>query len=136
MDLLDPPLAREVAHWRTFDAQELASRQALGARCVAQIDRAFDRFDLLLTPTMPVTPLPVGRDAPEGREGAGAVGWSYFTYPVNLAGNPAASYPVGLDPDGLPIGLQLVARKGDEATLFAALFALETLLPVREAPQR
>lgn len=135
MDLLDPPLAREFANWKTFGERELAARQAMGDRCKQEIAAAFERFDLLLTPATPVTALPVGRDAPEGHEALGAVGWSYFTYPVNLAGNPAASYPVGVDADGLPIGLQLIARKGDEATLLAALFALEKLLPLGAGPR-
>jgi len=131
---LDPLLAAQIARARSLGPRALDLAREGRARCAAQVEAAFSRFDLLLMPTMPVEAPPVGRDAPAGHEAEGAVEWSYFTYPFNLAGNPAASYPAGLGPGGLPVGLQLVARIGDEATLFAALLALEQALPVPAFP--
>jgi Asp-tRNA(Asn)/Glu-tRNA(Gln) amidotransferase A subunit family amidase len=126
---LDASLAREVAHMRTLAGPQLQAARDLKARCIQEVAQAFEQFDLLVMPTMPVAALPVGHDAPPGHEIEGAVAWSYFTYPFNIAGNPAASYPAGLDAQGLPLGVQLVARHGDEALLLDALLALEQAMP-------
>ena len=48
-----------------------------------------------------------------------------FTVPASLAGLPAISVPAGLDADGLPLGLHLIAKPFDEVTLFRAASALE-----------
>jgi aspartyl-tRNA(Asn)/glutamyl-tRNA(Gln) amidotransferase subunit A len=131
---LDPALALEIASMRDAGEGVLQRARDLKVRCVQDIAQAFERFDLLVMPTMPVSALPVGRNAPAGHEGAGAVAWSYFTYPFNLAGNPAASYPAGLDASGMPLGVQLVAPLGGEALLFDALRALERALPAPPLP--
>ena len=54
--------------------------------------------------------------------------WSYTEF-FNLLGNPALVVPVGSSPEGLPIGVQLVARYGDEATLLRLAAQLEQALP-------
>lgn len=78
----------------------------------------FDRYDLLITPTLPVAAFDVGLDVPPGYEDRNIVSWVSFTYPFNLTGQPAASLPVGLTQAGLPVGLQLVARSHDEGVIF------------------
>jgi aspartyl-tRNA(Asn)/glutamyl-tRNA(Gln) amidotransferase subunit A len=57
--------------------------------------------------------------------------WSYspFSYPINMIGNPAASLPCGFSSDGMPIGLHIVGRLGDEATVLAASAAFERASP-------
>jgi aspartyl-tRNA(Asn)/glutamyl-tRNA(Gln) amidotransferase subunit A len=57
------------------------------------------------------------------------LGWSPFSWPINLAGLPAASVPCGFDPDGLPIGLQVVAPWLDEAVIFRIAAAFEAARP-------
>ena len=89
-----------------------------------RVHDAFARFDVLAMPTMPVTAPPVGINVPPGHEGRNTVDWSYFTYPFNLSGNPAVSMPIGLASNGMPVGLQLVGRWGDERTLLAAAAAV------------
>jgi aspartyl-tRNA(Asn)/glutamyl-tRNA(Gln) amidotransferase subunit A len=73
-------------------------------------------------------------DVPPGHGDRNAVDWSYFTYPFNLTGNPAASYPVARDTRGLPIGLQLVAALDGEPTLLRVAAALERMHPVTLPP--
>lgn len=97
----------------------------LRVNCVRRIQDVFSHFDVLAMPTTPVTAPPVGVDVPEGHAGRNPVDWSYFTYPFNLSGNPAVSMPIGLAADGMPVGLQLVARWGDERTLLPAAAAIE-----------
>ena len=65
-----------------------------------------------MTPTVAVTAFEagaIGVDEIEGRKVDRHLGWSPFTWPINLAGLPAATVPCGCDRDGLPIGLQIVA---------------------------
>ncbi len=57
--------------------------------------------------------------------------WGYlpFTFPINLIGHAAASIPCGFSGDGLPIGLHIVGRGGDEETVIAASAAFERAQP-------
>jgi aspartyl-tRNA(Asn)/glutamyl-tRNA(Gln) amidotransferase subunit A len=85
----------------------------------------FMDFDLLLGPVMPCGPPTIARDAPEGFE-PGDWRWCPFTYLWNMTGQPAASVPWTTGPDGLPIGVQLVAGVGAEPDIFRAAAALES----------
>ena len=97
------------------------------------VARFFLDFDLLVTPTVPVPPMPLGLLSPS-REDAGAQ-WRdvmrtiAFTSVFNASGNPAASVPLHWNEDGLPIGVQFVAPYGDEAALFRIASALEEAAP-------
>ena len=65
----------------------------------------------------------LGVDSIDGAPVEGHLGWSPFTWPMNLAGLPAATVPVGFDEDGLPIGLQIVAPwLGEQRILDVAAF--------------
>jgi aspartyl-tRNA(Asn)/glutamyl-tRNA(Gln) amidotransferase subunit A len=91
----------------------------------------FEKFDLLLTPTLSVPPFPVGIDWP--REVAGQkvhpLNYLAFTYPFNLTGQPAASVPCGWTTDGLPIGLQIVGKHFADVTVLKAAAAFEEARP-------
>jgi Asp-tRNA(Asn)/Glu-tRNA(Gln) amidotransferase A subunit family amidase len=91
----------------------------------------FEKFDLLLTPTLSVPPFPVGIDWP--REVAGQkvhpLNYLAFTYPFNLTGQPAASIPCGWTNDGLPIGLQIVGKRFADVTVLKAAAAFEEARP-------
>jgi aspartyl-tRNA(Asn)/glutamyl-tRNA(Gln) amidotransferase subunit A len=91
----------------------------------------FERYDLLLTPTMPLGAFEIMRNAPEqiaGRPVEG-LGWSPFTYPFNLTGQPAASLPCGFTSDGLPIGLQVIGRRHDDQSVLRAAATFEAAVP-------
>ena len=109
--------------------------RALGGRdrMINQFADVFDDCDLLLSPTMATTAFPVG-EYPEqvaGKRNATRRGWGFlpFTHPINTIGHPAASVPCGFSADGLPVGLHIVGRKGDEATVLAASAAYERAAP-------
>ncbi|MEK7709289.1 MAG: amidase [candidate division NC10 bacterium] len=97
----------------------------------AEVQGFLARFDLLLTPTVPVPPF--AGDGSWPREIAGEkvspLGWMAFTYPFNLTGQPAASIPVGFTRDGLPVGLQIVGRRHADRAVLAASAAFEAALP-------
>ena len=97
----------------------------------AQFTNVLERYDLLLSPTMAVPAFPVGQ-YPTGIAGKEVdPWWQYlpFTFPINMAGLPAASVPCGFSKDGLPIGLHIVGRHGDESTVIAASAAFEEARP-------
>lgn len=80
-----------------------------------------ERYDVLVTPALPVTAFEAGVEVPRGSGHRRWTGWTPFTYPFNLTQQPAASVPVGLDGDGLPVGLQVVAaRHRDDLVLRVA----------------
>ncbi len=86
-----------------------------------RFEQFFDRVDLLLLPTTPVS-APLIADT-EALEAAGQL--TRFTSPFNLTGLPAISLPCGFSSTGLPIGLQLVSNHWDEARLLRAAHAYE-----------
>ncbi|NEA68133.1 amidase [Streptomyces sp. SID12488] len=77
----------------------------------------FSRADLLLTPTTP--------NPPHGHEGPRDRYSTALTWAFNLSGHPAASIPAGFGPDGCPVGLQVVARHGEEETLLRVMAEAE-----------
>ncbi|WP_116364670.1 amidase [Parahaliea mediterranea] len=87
------------------------------------------KYDLLLTPTLPITAFATNREVPEDWPSTRWPTWTPFTYPFNLTGQPALSVPCGFCADGLPIGLQLVGAKFDDARVLQAGYAYQ-----REAP--
>lgn len=87
--------------------------------------KAFEKCDVILTPTAPTTAFPIGDKSMQENP---INMWlnDVFTVSVNLAGLPAMSVPAGISPDGLPLGLQIIGRAFDEGTIFKAASALMT----------
>jgi aspartyl-tRNA(Asn)/glutamyl-tRNA(Gln) amidotransferase subunit A len=100
-------------------------------RMKARFAELFERYDVLLSPTVATTAFPVGSPPGviAGREIDPFEGYTQFTAIINLVGHPAASVPCGFSSDGLPVGLHIVGRKGDEATVIAASAAFEQARP-------
>jgi amidase len=97
----------------------------------ARVNAIFDAHDVLMTPVMGGTALPVRRW--EGRSALWTVlGMSRFypyCVPWNHLGNPAMSVPAGFADDGMPLAVQIVGRPGDEATLLSLAAQLEAERP-------
>jgi amidase len=101
----------------------------------ARVNAIFDSYDVLMTPVMGGTALPVRR-----WEGRGALptvlGMSRFypyCVPWNHLGNPAMSVPAGFAADGMPLAVQLIGRPGDEATLLSLAAQIEAERPWADA---
>ena len=105
----------------------VAAFQARAA--IAETMRRFhERYDLLLTPTMPVPAIEAGMDVPsDGSFGTDWVNWSPYTYPFNLTGQPASSVPIGKTASGLPVGLQIVGPARKDQLVMRASRALESV---------
>jgi aspartyl-tRNA(Asn)/glutamyl-tRNA(Gln) amidotransferase subunit A len=92
--------------------------------------RFHERYDLLLTPQMPVTAIEAGRVTPaDGSFGNEWINWSPYTYPFNLTQQPAASVPCGFASDGLPVALQIVGPPRGEQMVLRAARAYESAHP-------
>lgn len=96
-----------------------------------QVSRFFDEFDVWLSPTMAMTAPPLGllntSDPASMVQHAPAA--TKFTQVFNVSGHPAASVPAGLDPDGVPIGVQIAGRFGAEEVLLRLARQLEEAAP-------
>ena len=131
-DRLDPGLLRVVERGNAIAAADLAAAQQRRAGYYDAWRRFMERYDLLLTPTLPVTAFAAGADEPpraDGRTDVTPLDWTKFTYPFNLTGQPAATVPCGFDAAGLPIGLQIVGRWHADATVLRASAAFEEAAP-------
>jgi aspartyl-tRNA(Asn)/glutamyl-tRNA(Gln) amidotransferase subunit A len=89
---------------------------------IRDFERAYRDFDVLLAPTAPTTAFAIGAKVDDP--------WAMYvsdicTVPSNLAGATAMSLPAGLDPEGLPIGVQVLAPAAGEAVMFRTARALE-----------
>jgi aspartyl-tRNA(Asn)/glutamyl-tRNA(Gln) amidotransferase subunit A len=114
-----------------YDAYYLKAQQVrtLIARDFAD---AFRRCDVMLTPTAPSAAFAVG----EKMDDPIAMYLNdVFTVPVNLAGLPGISVPAGLSGDGLPLGLQVIGRAFDEATMLRVAEVIERAAAFTAKPQ-
>ncbi|MBN8909268.1 MAG: Asp-tRNA(Asn)/Glu-tRNA(Gln) amidotransferase subunit GatA, partial [Rhodospirillales bacterium] len=96
--------------------------QKVRALILQDFTEAFGRVDALLTPTAPSAAFGQGEKMDDPIT---MYLNDVFTVPANLAGVPGISVPAGLDPNGLPLGLQVLAKPFDEATMFTVAAALE-----------
>lgn len=153
----------EIATWLAgLLGQELSAGQAFSAIQALQsearaVHRFFDRYDILLTPTLGSPPLPIGALAPRGAEAIAhrtivnlglrsilrlrrviqatvnrVFEFVPFTPLANVTGQPSMSVPLYWNAEGLPIGTLFTARFGAEATLFRLASALEVARPWAE----
>jgi len=89
----------------------------------------FERYDILLSPVLPVTSLDVGKNVPDRLRDRNLVSWVYYTYPFNLTGQPAATVCAGIAADGMPVGIQIAGRALGEADVVRAAAAYERSQP-------
>jgi aspartyl-tRNA(Asn)/glutamyl-tRNA(Gln) amidotransferase subunit A len=123
-ELLDPGLREVCAQGAAYSALDYLAavdvRMALGHA----MGRFHSAYDLLVTPTLPITAFEAGVEVPEGSGHARWTGWTPFTYPFNMTQQPAASVPCGMSASGLPIGVQLVGARHADAVILRVAHAL------------
>ena len=132
---IDPGLRAMAERGRRFSVGDYVSAYYARNELHQAMLRFHERYDLLLTPTMPITALKAGLVVPDtGEFGDDWINWSPYTYPFNLTQQPAVSMPCGLAGNGLPMGVQIVgALRADKLVLRAAR-ALEMAQPMARLP--
>lgn len=132
-ELMDPGLlaiATDGARYSAVDLLEAtARRDALGV-AMAQFH---ETYDLLVTPTLPIPAFAAGRDVPAGWPASGWPSWTPFSYPFNLTQQPALSVPCGFTSEGLPVGLQIVGARYDDALVLRAGHAYQLANPLHDS---
>ncbi|MFF7237339.1 amidase [Streptomyces collinus] len=122
--LLDPGLREICAQGARLGALDYLAAVDVRADLGRRMGRFHERYDLLVTPTLPVTAFEAGREVPAGSGLRRWTGWTPFTYPFNMTQQPAATVPVGVDDGGLPVGLQVVAARHRDDLVLRASHAL------------
>ncbi|MFB7255435.1 amidase [Streptomyces nojiriensis] len=130
-DLLERRTRQTLALARLVPESAVERGIRAGERLAERADRMFTTMDLLLTPVVAERPRPVG-----ALDGAGLLTALARSRPMvaytalwNVTGHPAASVPAGLGEDGLPLAVQLVGRRDDEATVLRVAAQLEEVRP-------
>jgi len=117
-DRVDPGLRRTAAAGSAYTAPDYLDATAVRMELGRLMGEFHQRYDVLVTPTLPLTAFPVGQDVPDGWPSQEWTSWTPYTYPFNLTQQPALSVPCGLTSAGLPVGLQVVgARHADALVL-------------------
>src|SRR5581483_9215197 len=139
-DRMDPVLRAFIAEGRAVTLEQYRQAQFARTRLFRAVQALFERYDFLVSPTLPVPALPAdfmpGRDTIAITDGVSApttrLGWAAYVYPFNLTGHPALSVPSGWTRGGLPTGLQIIGRWWSDLDLFRIGAVLETLAPWRD----
>jgi len=128
---LGKTLVISLDHAKGLSLDNQIKNQAIRSDLNRALREFFDRFDLLLTPTMPTEAFAAKGPPPQEINGhpiplLGAVA---FTYPFNLSGHPAATVRAGLTDTGLPAGLQIVGPRHRDDLVLKAAYAYEQACP-------
>jgi len=132
---MSPTLVRQMAGGGQHTAEMLARAALQRTAIYRKVQSWFDRYDIILMPTLSRTALPIQERLFEPIEIEGKMvdsirkAWYPYTHPFNLTGNPAVTLPAGLHSDGLPIAIQFVGRRGADAALLRAAAIFERAMP-------
>lgn len=118
----DPALLEQAQAGARFTLQDLVDAQVRRREIAHAWNLFFDRYDLLISPTLNVKPWKVGQNLPLNPDGSPNYGWA-ATVVFNLTRHPAVTAPCGLTADGLPVGLQIIAGHYRDAQVLAAAAA-------------
>jgi len=130
--LMDPQLvkvAEKAAQRSMLDYLEAGNERLAISERMALFHQ---RYDLLVTPTLPITAFAAGREVPEDWHSTRWPTWTPFSYPFNMTGQPALSVPCGFDSAGLPIGLQIVGGRFTDELVLRAGHAYQQAAPLTD----
>lgn len=130
---MDPGLLEVIKEAGGYSLATYLQAAAARSRLAIRMEEFHERFDLLVTPAVPLAAFEAGREVPADWPELRWPTWTPFSYPFNLSQQPALSVPCGFTSDGLPIGLQIVGGKYDDALVLRAGHAFETERPQRGA---
>ncbi|MYT71491.1 MULTISPECIES: amidase [unclassified Streptomyces] len=123
-ELLDPGLRDICAQGARMSALDYLAAVDVRMELGRRMGVFHSAYDVLVTPSLPVTAFEAGVEVPRGSGLRRWTGWTPFTYPFNLTQQPAATVPVGVDGDGLPVGLQVVGARHQDGLVLRVAHAL------------
>jgi amidase len=139
-DLLGPNVRANVEEGLGYSLKDYVQAAADQTRIYRAFQQFFTRHDVLISPTITLSPRPWTELYPTEIDGVRTRSyfhWLALAYGVTLAGHPALSLPLGVDEAGLPFGLQIVGPRGGDAIVLAVAAALEAAFaadPVMRRP--
>ena len=113
-------------------ARDIGRAEKLRTALWDRVRRFMERYELLVLPTVAVKPFPVEQPYPtelDGKSLEDYTQWFFLTYAITVTGLPVISVPAGFTRDGLPVGLQIVGRRRQEAAVLQAAAAFEAESP-------
>jgi amidase/aspartyl-tRNA(Asn)/glutamyl-tRNA(Gln) amidotransferase subunit A len=139
-------LAPEILYWidqvNTQTVVEAEQDRQMRTTVFDAVQQVFESYDLLLTPTLACLPVDNGTDGntlgPAEINGEAInrlIGWC-LTFPLNFTGHPAASVPAGLIEDRWPVGLQIIGKRFDDASVMRASAYFEAARPWQKHYER
>jgi len=128
--LIDPGLREVAAEGAKITALDYLDAVQQRGQLGLLMNRFHEKYDLLLTPTLPLAAFEAGREVAHLLKEKRWTDWSPFSYPFNLTQQPAASIPCGLTKKGLPVGLHIVGPRYADALVLRAARAFESLQPI------
>jgi Asp-tRNA(Asn)/Glu-tRNA(Gln) amidotransferase A subunit family amidase len=126
-----PNVRANVAEALRYTAEDVARAEVLQTALYRRWQDFFEDFDIILSPSITISPRPWSELYPAEIDGAPTrtyFHWLALAYAVTLAGHPAVSLPVGTDRNGMPFGLQIVGPRGGDAFVLSVAAELEALL--------
>ncbi|MFI7115481.1 amidase [Amycolatopsis sp. NPDC049868] len=126
---VDPGLRKVWEFGKTFSASDYLGANAERAALGILMGEFHTRFDVLITPTLPIPAFEAGHEVPPGSGLSGWPDWTPFTYPFNMTQQPAISVPAGRTSSGLPVGLQIVGPRHSDDLVLAVAKLLEEVRP-------
>jgi amidase len=118
-------------------ALDIAKAEEARLRVFLRFRDLFERYDLLLTPAAPVKPYPIEKNFPEeinGQKFENYIDWIAPAFLITLVSLPAGSVPAGRTPDGLPVGLQIVAPRFEEPRVLSVAKLVQQTSPIGWPP--
>jgi aspartyl-tRNA(Asn)/glutamyl-tRNA(Gln) amidotransferase subunit A len=130
-DRMDPGLVALTRHGMTYSTADYCRAQGERLAYYDKVHAFFQRYDLLLTPSLSVAAFPAEYLIPPHWEQHpwDWLRWAGFSYPFNMTWLPAATCPCGFTPAGLPVGLQIVTGRFQDLRVLQAARAFEQARP-------
>lgn len=132
-DQFGPNVGNNVRSGLEVTSKEIAAAEAYRADLCRQCRQLFNEYDHLLTPCVAVPPFPVEQNFPDtiaGKPMKTYIDWIAPTFVLSLTGLPVACVPAGLDPTGMPVGLQVAGGHLGEENVLAVAAEIQRLRPV------
>ena len=122
---IDPGLRAALERHGDFSASDFLDATAVRMKLGRDMGLLHERYDVLLTPTLPITAFAAGVDVPAGSASLDWTSWTPYSYPFNLTQQPAITVPCGVTSENLPVGLQIVGPRHADARILRVAAAYE-----------